>query len=109
MDIDTGTPLAKLGGHHFGIGCVTFRPGGKYLVSVGFEEDKKLVLWEWSKQRLISSHKVGNKVNAISFHESGAFFVTAGDRHLKACFFAYMLYSSLLCFLLVVVSYKDRC
>jgi WD40 repeat protein len=82
-DIDTGIKLTTLNGHQHGIGCMSFSTLGNLLVTVGFRHDKQLMLWDWSSEKVIAKHKLENKVNAISFHQSSAFFVTCGDRHLK--------------------------
>lgn len=83
------------GGHKFGVGCIGFLPGhsNRYLVSAGFKQDKQLILWdtqsssEGGKNKLsltiVGVFKIGNKVHSMSFHSSGLYFITAGDRHLK--------------------------
>lgn len=80
---DTFSKISNLSGHQYGIGCLSFSPTSKYLVSVGFKYDKQVILWDWATERRISSQKLENKVNAISFHYDSAFFVTCGEHHLK--------------------------
>ena len=99
-DVESGDLLIKLSGHKNGIGCLTFSPDSKFIVSCGFKHDKQLLVWEWRNQDLseetptssgsirmsrrpVCAGKLGNKVNAIDYHESGTYFVTCGDRHLK--------------------------
>jgi WD40 repeat protein len=75
--------ISTLSHHKHGISCVDFSPDGRYLVSVGFKLDRQLVLWDWRTSSVVTTHKLGNRVHAIQFHESGEYFITAGDRHLK--------------------------
>lgn len=83
-DVTNETCLTTLINHHkHGVGCLAFSPDNRYLVSVGFKHDKQLLVWQWDVSRKLSTQKVGNKVHAISYHDSGDYFVTAGDRHLK--------------------------
>ena len=82
-NIEKYEKLASLAYHKHGVGCLAFSPDSRYLVTVGFKLDRQLVLWEWRTNQKLSTQKLGNKVNAVSFHESGEYFVTAGDRHLK--------------------------
>ena len=69
--------------HKHGIGALSFSPDSKYLVTIGFKHDKKLILWDIDNNTKISEQKLSNKVNSVSFNHDGSYFVTAGDRHLK--------------------------
>jgi mitogen-activated protein kinase binding protein 1 len=82
-DVKKQTQIRSYTGHEHGISSVQFSPKGKYLVSIGFKHDKQMMLHEWDIDRLVCVEKMENKVNALSFHASGDFFVTCGDRHLK--------------------------
>jgi WD40 repeat protein len=82
-DINGYTKLCALAAHKYGVGCMAFSPDSRYLVTVGFKSDKQLCLWDWGSERKLSTQKLGNKVNAVTYHRSGDYFVTAGDRHLK--------------------------
>lgn len=82
-DVHANTKIATLTAHKHGVGCLAFSPNGEYLVSVGFKHDKQLVLWDWNNEKKLTTQKLGNKVHSVSFHPSGDFFVTCGDRHLK--------------------------
>jgi WD40 repeat protein len=54
--------VAELKGHKFGVSCIKFSPNGRLLVSVGFEHDQTLNVWDWQKQVIVSKATVGNKV-----------------------------------------------
>ena len=107
FSIHTREMIARLGGHKHGIGCMVFSPDSKYLVSCGFKHDKQIMLWNWenappvllspslispraesnqyiaSNTRPLCTGKIGSKVHAIDFHETGSYFVTAGESHFK--------------------------
>ncbi|CAO3642107.1 unnamed protein product [Cunninghamella echinulata] len=73
--------------HKFGILSVAFSPNSRYLVSVGFQHDGYLYVWNWKKGNKVASNKVTSKVNALSFSKDGSYFVTAGLRHVKYWYF----------------------
>lgn len=56
-------------------------------------------VWEWRAGLKLASNKVSSKVKAVSFAESGGYFVTVGNRHVK---FWYLEYSrgAKVCYLL---------
>ena len=83
FDVQTGLKLQRLTAHKGGLGCMAFSPNSRLLVTCGFKHDKKLIVWFWKDAEIITTQKIGNKVNSISFHHQGSFFVTAGDKHLK--------------------------
>ena len=63
--------------------CVKFDPPSKWLVSVGFQQDKIINLWDWKEKQVLALNKVANKIYAIDFPEDGSYFVTSGVHHLK--------------------------
>lgn len=71
------------GGHQHGISCLAFSPDGTMLVSIGFENDRMMNAWRWKKGRKLGSARLADKVHAVSFGESGDYFVTAGKGHVK--------------------------
>ena len=83
FELSTGRELASLEMHKHGIGCAAFSPNGQFLVSASFKVDKQLCIWDWKSGNCLSSQKISNKVNSISFDISGSYFVTCGDKHLK--------------------------
>ena len=69
---------------------MAFAPNGKYVVSVGSQQDMIVNVWDWHNNIKVASNKISTKVKAISFAENGNYFVTAGNRHIK---FWYLEYS----------------
>ena len=53
FDVNTGNILANFKEHKHGIGSSAFSPDCKYLVTVGFKHDKKLILWDLDSQNKI--------------------------------------------------------
>lgn len=49
------------------------------LVSVGFRHDGTVRVWDWELSTEVAEAKVAGKVYALSFHEDGLHFATAGD------------------------------
>jgi WD40 repeat protein len=84
FDVYTGNVVVTFKDHKHGIGALSFSPDCKYLVTVGFKHDKKLILWDLDTNIKISEQKLSNKVNSISFNYDGSYFVTAGDRDRKS-------------------------
>lgn len=39
--------VAELQEHKYGIACVSFSPNGKYIVSVGYQHDMMVNVWNW--------------------------------------------------------------
>ncbi|KAF9436897.1 hypothetical protein BGZ76_002657 [Entomortierella beljakovae] len=75
--------VGELQGHKFGVQAVQFSPNSKYLVSLGFQHDGYLHVWNWRTNVQIASNKITTKVNALAFSADGSYFVTAGLRHIK--------------------------
>ena len=61
---------AQLKGHRFGVSCLSFSPSNKLLVSIGFEHDQTVNIWDWkAKQRVATARLPRHKVsNYIFFH-----------------------------------------
>uniref|UniRef100_UPI00358F0D66 mitogen-activated protein kinase-binding protein 1-like isoform X2 n=1 Tax=Myxine glutinosa TaxID=7769 RepID=UPI00358F0D66 len=75
--------LAVLQGHSFGISAVAFSPLGRLLVSVGFQHDMLVNVWDWKKNLLVASNKASSCIRDVSFAPDGSFFVTSGIRHIR--------------------------
>ncbi|KAJ8255841.1 hypothetical protein COCON_G00197050 [Conger conger] len=86
-DVAERTQAAELQCHKYGVACVAFSPSGTYIVSVGYQHDMTVSVWEWRVSgrpgRGWSSNKVSSRVLAVSFSEDNSYFVTAGNRHIK--------------------------
>ncbi|XP_065833168.1 mitogen-activated protein kinase-binding protein 1-like isoform X2 [Oscarella lobularis] len=76
--------VAELRGHKHGISCLAFSPNMKYIVSVGYEHDKNVNVWQWKTGVVkVATNKISTKVRGLSFSEDGAYFVTVGTRHVR--------------------------
>ncbi|XP_051175417.1 mitogen-activated protein kinase-binding protein 1 isoform X1 [Leptopilina boulardi] len=89
-DPQNAIQITEFSGHKYGINCVAFSPSSKYVVSVGSQHDMIVNVWDWRNNVKVASNKVSSKVKAVSFAESGNYFVTVGNRHVK---FWYLEYS----------------
>ncbi|KAF9310482.1 hypothetical protein BG003_008514 [Podila horticola] len=82
-EVSTQTLVGELQGHKFGVQAVQFSPSSKHIVSLGFQHDGYIHVWNWRINLQIASNKVTTKVNAVAFSSDGSYFVTAGLRHIK--------------------------
>ncbi|KAJ3154158.1 hypothetical protein HDU86_004700 [Geranomyces michiganensis] len=78
-----GIIVSELLGHKYGILGVAFSPDSKYLVSVGYQHDGAVNLWNWRLGHIVATSRTSNKITCVAFDPQGAFFVTAGIRHMK--------------------------
>lgn len=53
------------------------------LISVGFVNDKQLLIWDVENRIMIKKYKINKKIYNISYNSSLNYFITCGDRHLK--------------------------
>jgi WD40 repeat protein len=86
-DVENTQTRATLKGQHVrGVCCLDFSGGdGKYLASIGLDDDHTLVLWEWAKEEMhqtVRCHK--DRVFNIKFnpHDSSKL-VSVGIKHIK--------------------------
>ncbi|KAI5731936.1 hypothetical protein M8J77_018670 [Diaphorina citri] len=82
-DLNDNSQVAEFSSHKYGVSCVIFSPNQKFVVSVGCQHDMIVNVWDWKNNVKIASNKVSNKVKSVTFSESGNYFVTVGNRHVK--------------------------
>lgn len=79
----TMAPIARLKGHTHGIICLAFSPDGRFLVSIGQDDDFTIKVWDVATNSLISSQSGGkNKYLAIKF-SNNTNFVAVGVKVIK--------------------------
>ncbi|CAJ0897281.1 6385_t:CDS:10 [Entrophospora sp. SA101] len=82
-EVQTKTLINELKGHKFGVLALSFSPNMKFIVSLGFQHDGYLNLWNWKTGVKIACNKVTTKVHTLAFNRTGSYIVTAGLRHVK--------------------------
>ncbi|XP_041092293.1 WD repeat-containing protein 62-like isoform X2 [Polyodon spathula] len=82
-DVEEKTQVAEVQCHKYGVSCVAFSANSSYIVSVGYQHDMTINVWNWKKGSVIASNKVSSKVTSVCFSEDSSYFVTVGNRHAK--------------------------
>ena len=82
-EVEKEAVVAELAEHKFGIASLAFSPDRASLVSVGDQHDMTIVVWDWRARKKLASARLSFQVHAMSFSESGSYFVTAGAKHVK--------------------------
>ncbi|ERE52967.1 mitogen-activated protein kinase-binding protein 1 isoform 2, partial [Cricetulus griseus] len=85
-DVEEKSQVAEMLGHKYGVACVAFSPNMKHIVSMGYQHDMVLNVWDWKKDIVVASNKVSCRVIALSFSEDSSYFVTVGNRHVRFWF-----------------------
>ncbi|KAK0411497.1 hypothetical protein QR680_005680 [Steinernema hermaphroditum] len=78
-----GQQLCELKEHKLGISCVRFSNDAKFVISVGNQHDKSVVVWDWRNGLKVAENRLTSQVNAMDVSENGLSFVTVGVRHVK--------------------------
>ncbi|KAI8590255.1 WD40-repeat-containing domain protein [Geranomyces variabilis] len=82
-----GIIVSELVGHKYGILALAFSPDNKFLVSLGYQHDGAVHLWNWRLGQIVATSRTSNKIACVAFDPQGNFFVTAGIRHMKFWYF----------------------
>ncbi|CAG8472313.1 28624_t:CDS:10 [Gigaspora margarita] len=86
-DVSTKTLVNELKGHKYGVLALEFSPNMKWIVSLGFQHDGYLNVWNLKTGAKVACNKITTKVHTLAFNRTGSFFVTAGLRHVKFWYF----------------------
>ncbi|CAG8504609.1 8721_t:CDS:10, partial [Scutellospora calospora] len=86
-DVSTKTLVNELKGHKYGVLALVFSPNMKWIVSLGFQHDGYLNVWNLKTGAKVACNKITTKVHTLAFSRTGSFFVTAGLRHVKFWYF----------------------
>lgn len=46
-DVEEKSQVAEMLGHKYGVACVAFSPNMKHIVSMGYQHDMVLSVWDW--------------------------------------------------------------
>lgn len=83
-DSDDCTILQRLAGfHRRAINVIRFSPNGKYLLSVGEDDNHSVAIYEWKTGRLVSTSKVGGARMLTAAWKNDNEFTIAGVKEVK--------------------------
>lgn len=54
-DVAERAQVAEVQCHKYGVACVAFSTNGSYIVSVGFQHDRTVSVWEWKVDFVMTS------------------------------------------------------
>lgn len=52
----SGGQVAEVQAHKYGVSCVAFSCSGSYVVSVGFQHDRIVSVWDWKVRTHTHTH-----------------------------------------------------
>ncbi len=83
-NIKTKEVISQINGFHLrAIRHLKFTTDGKYLLSIGEDDDNSLAVYDWKNNKLIATSKVDkNNVLGIDANTPSEF-ITVGSRHIK--------------------------
>lgn len=58
-DVEEKTQVAEMLGHKYGVACVAFSPSMKHIVSMGYQHDMVLNVWDWKVRTQQMCGRVG--------------------------------------------------
>uniref|UniRef100_A0A674PA41 Uncharacterized protein n=1 Tax=Takifugu rubripes TaxID=31033 RepID=A0A674PA41_TAKRU len=64
-----GAKVAETQSHNYGVSHVAFSINSQYIVSVGYQHDMTVSVWDWRKGSIIASNKVSSRVFGICFSQ----------------------------------------
>jgi WD40 repeat protein len=60
-----------------------FSPDMQFLVSIGFQHDGFIYVWEWKTRKRICGAKITTPLFSLAFDPQSHYFVTTGAQHIK--------------------------
>lgn len=61
-DVAERTQVAEVQCHKYGVACVAFSTNGCYVVSVGFQHDRTVSVWEWKVSLVVTSYELSTLI-----------------------------------------------